>query len=335
MAKGEKYIELTSYLEKCGKDELRLTFSEIESILGCKLIDSAYKYPALWSNSESHSIAFGWLNAGYNTRNVDILNQTVEFVRIGYEAFHKEPKTAVQTVRKQAARKNLLSVETALENIKVYFNETVADKHGRYMSWRHCYDNFVSLRTHRDEKTVGYLCLHLAFYLASWGMYRGSSFLLQKDYKVHEPVVRIIQEEKYNSLCGISAEELMEDKNLDLLDDISARIRKAYAEERPSFEGTVNHATDTLVSKILLGALGCVPAYDRYYIQAVKHYDISSGNYSRNSVRDIAKYYIDNKTEFEAIRHQMSECGTEYPPMKLMDMCMWQAGFSEEDEEKE
>lgn len=335
MAKGEKYIELTSYLEKCGKDELRLTFSEIESILGCKLIDSAYEYPALWSNSESHSIAFGWLNAGYNTRNVDILNQTVEFVRIGYEAFHKEPKTAVQTVRKQEARKNLLSVETALENIKVYFNETVADKHGRYMSWRHCYDNFVSLRTHRDEKTVGYLCLHLAFYLASWGMYRGSSFLLQKDYKVHEPVVRIIQEEKYNSLCGISAEELMEDKNLDLLDDISARIRKAYAEERPSFEGTVNHATDTLVSKILLGALGCVPAYDRYYIQAVKHYDISSGNYSRNSVRDIAKYYIDNKTEFEAIRHQMSECGTEYPPMKLMDMCMWQAGFSEEDEEKE
>lgn len=335
MAKGEKYIELTSYLEKCGKDELRLTFYEIESILGCKLIDSAYEYPALWSNSESHSIAFGWLNAGYNTRNVDILNQTVEFVRIGYEAFHKEPKTAVQTVRKQEARKNLLSVETALENIKVYFNETVADKHGRYMSWRHCYDNFVSLRTHRDEKTVGYLCLHLAFYLASWGMYRGSSFLLQKDYKVHEPVVRIIQEEKYNSLCGISAEELMEDKNLDLLDDISARIRKAYAEERPSFEGTVNHATDTLVSKILLGALGCVPAYDRYYIQAVKHYDISSGNYSRNSVRDIAKYYIDNKTEFEAIRHQMSECGTEYPPMKLMDMCMWQAGFSEEDEEKE
>lgn len=335
MAKGEKYIELTSYLEKCGKDELRLTFSEIESILGCKLMGSAYKYPALWSNSESHTIAFGWLNAGYNTRNVDIPNQIVEFVKTGCKASTKESKTAVQTVRNQEVRKNLLPIETAIDNIKVYFNATVEDKHGRYMSWRHCYDNFVSLRTHRDDKTVDYLCLHLAFYLASWGMYRGSSFLLQKDYKVHEPVVRIIMEEKYDSLCGITAEELREDENLDLLDDISDRIRRAYAEERPSFEGMVNNATDTLVSKILLGALGCVPAYDRYYIQAVKHYDISSGNYNRNSVRDIAKYYIDNKTEFEAIRHQMSECGTEYPAMKLMDMCMWQAGFSEEDEEKE
>lgn len=335
MAKVEKYIELTSYLEKCGKDELTLTFSEIESILGYKLMDSAYKYPALWSNSESHTIAFGWLNAGYNTRNVDIPNQTVEFVKTGYGASVKESKVAMQTARKQAVRKNCLPIETALENIKVYFNATVEDKHGRYMSWRHCYNNFVSLRTHRDDMTVDYLCLHLAFYLASWGMYRGSSFLLQKDYKVHEPVVRIIMEEKYDSLCGITAEELLEDKNFDLLDDISDRIRRAYAEERPSFEGKVNNATDTLVSKILLGALGCVPAYDRYYIQAVKHYEISSGNYDRNSVRDIAKYYIDNKTDFEAIRHQMSECGTEYPAMKLMDMCMWQAGFSEEDEEKE
>lgn len=156
----------------------------------------------------------------------------------------------------------------------------------------------------------------------------------QKDYKFHESVVRIIQEERYNLLGGISAEALLEDKNLDLLDDISDRIRRAYAEELPSFVGTVNHATDTLVSKILLGVLGCVPAYDRYYIQAVKHYDISSGIYNRTSIRDIAKYYIENKTEFKTIRQQMSECGTEYPAMKLMDMCMWQTGISEEDEEK-
>ena len=119
MAKGEKYIELTSYLEKCGKDELRLTFSEIESILGCKLMGSAYKYPALWSNSESHTIAFGWLNAGYNTRNVDIPNQIVEFVKTGCKASTKESKTAVQTVRNQEVRKNLLPIETALDNIKV------------------------------------------------------------------------------------------------------------------------------------------------------------------------------------------------------------------------
>ena len=56
-------------------------------------------------------------------------------------------------------------------------------------------------------------------------MYRGSSFLLQKDYKVHIPVVKIIQEQKYNPLHGISAVELCEEHSLDLLNDIAGRIR--------------------------------------------------------------------------------------------------------------
>lgn len=35
-----------------------------------------------------------------------------------------------------------------------------------------------------------YLSLQLAYYLASWGMLRGSSFLLWKDYKIHIPMVK-------------------------------------------------------------------------------------------------------------------------------------------------
>lgn len=81
MPKGDKFIALTSYLENCGMDELRMSFSEIEKIIGFKLSDSAYSYPAQWSNSESQSFAFGWLNAGYLTRQVNISEQTVEFVR--------------------------------------------------------------------------------------------------------------------------------------------------------------------------------------------------------------------------------------------------------------
>ena len=81
MPKGDKYIALTEYLEKCGKDELKLSFSEIEKILGVKLADSAYFYTEFWSNTKSHSSAFGWLNAGYLSRQVDLAAQTVEFVK--------------------------------------------------------------------------------------------------------------------------------------------------------------------------------------------------------------------------------------------------------------
>lgn len=192
------------------------------------------------------------------------------------------------------------------------------------MSWRHCYKAFSENRDRTDEKTVDYLALHLAFYLASWGMYRGSSFLLQKDYQVHIPIVRIIQEERYHPLWGISAQDLCQSSNLALLDEIGARIRSCYAEEKPSFDGVVNQATDTLITKILLGTLGCVPAYDRYYIQSVKKHHISGGTFNRKSVYSVAKFYCDHLDAFEKLRHELNKCGVEYPPMKLMDMCFWQ-----------
>ena len=72
------------------------------------------------------------------------------------------------------------------------------------MSWQHCYNAFILNRSNVDDNTFDYLALHLAFYLASWGMYRGSSFLLQKDYKVHIPIVKIIMEKQYNPLVGIT-----------------------------------------------------------------------------------------------------------------------------------
>ena len=220
-----------------------------------------------------------------------------------------------------------MSAEYATHLILDYFSETIEDKHGRYMSWRHCYQAFSENRNMIDEQTVDYLALHLAFYLASWGMYRGSAFLLQKDYKVHIPIVRIIQEEKYNSLLGISAEDLCKSSNLALLVEIGDRIRSSYAEEKPSFAGVVNYATDTLITKILLGTLGCVPAYDRYYVKSVKKHHISSGIFNRNSVYCVAKFYCDNLDEFEKVRHELNKCGIEYPPMKLMDMCFWQDAY--------
>ena len=324
MPKGDKFIALTAYLEKCGKDEIKMSFSEIERIIGFRLSDSAYTHPAQWSNSESHSFAFGWLNAGYLTRQVNIPEQTVEFVREGMAVPRKETNSPRKEIQCKSAT---LSVEEAIRCIRTFHNKTVEDPHGRYLSWQHCYNAFTTSRGVLDENTFDYLALHLAFYLASWGMYRGSSFLLQKDYKVHIPVVKILMEEQYNSLVGIMAEELIKDENLSLLEDVSARIRKAYADEKPSIEGITNNATDTLVTKILLGTLGCVPAYDRYYVQAVKQYGISAGGYNKESVRDVAKYYLSHKDEFETVRAELSTRGVEYPVMKLMDMCMWQVAF--------
>ena len=220
-----------------------------------------------------------------------------------------------------------MSAECAVNLIRAYFEQTAIDPHSRYFSWEHCYKAFLMHRNEKDDQTADYLALHLAFYLASWGMYRGSTFLLQKDYKVHIPIVKIIQEEKYDPLVGISAKDLCKEQNLALLEDIGKRIYACYAEDTPASDRKVNAASDTLITKILLGTLGCVPAYDRFYKESVKKHHISSGNYNKKSVCRVAKFYCDHEDSFEKLRLELSECRIEYPPMKLMDMCFWQDGY--------
>lgn len=88
------------------------------------------------------------------------------------------------------------TVDLIIQSSTSFYNDLKQDKNGRYRSWEHCYSNFCHARE-RDEVDYDYLSLQLAFYLASWGMYRGSSFLLQKDYKVHIPVVEELLQTKY------------------------------------------------------------------------------------------------------------------------------------------
>lgn len=75
------------------------------------------------------------------------------------------------------------------------------------------------------------------------------------------------------------------------------------------------------------GTLGCVPTYDRYYVRSVKKNNVSKGLYNKESVCCVAGFYCDNFDIFERLRHELSKCGIEYPPMKLMDMCFWQDAY--------
>ena len=62
-----------------------------------------------------------------------------------------------------------------------YLMPLLEDSQHRFASWIHCYDAFGDENLDNNQKA-----LHLAFYLASWGMYRGSSGLLWKDYTIHD-----------------------------------------------------------------------------------------------------------------------------------------------------
>lgn len=67
MSKGDKYYLLKNFLIQSNKSVIKLSFDEIETIIKFELPPSAHKRNAWWSNSYSHSEAFSWLEAGYET----------------------------------------------------------------------------------------------------------------------------------------------------------------------------------------------------------------------------------------------------------------------------
>ena len=200
-----------------------------------------------------------------------------------------------------------------------FYNEIKTDKGARYKSWEHCYNYFNNNRKNPD---LDILCLHLAFYLASWGMYRGSSFLLQKDYLVHMPVVKILLNDKYNKLWGCTVNELLEDDIINLVLEVKDKIIEAY-----KMQINCKIATDTLITKIMMGTFGCVPAYDRYFIVGVKLENTAISRFNKESIKQLANFYIKNEKKLEITRLKINENGIEYPQMKILDMYFWQIGF--------
>lgn len=78
-----KYQPLGDHLTSSRLAKVTMSFREIEDALGFPLPRSARLYPAWWANerSGSHSHARSWLNANYQTVDLDIGRARVTFVR--------------------------------------------------------------------------------------------------------------------------------------------------------------------------------------------------------------------------------------------------------------
>ena len=80
-APGGKYAPLYRHLSARRGEEWRVSFTEVEAVLGFPLPDSARLYPAWWSNG-GHSQARAWLAAGWRTRSIDLGGETLVFERM-------------------------------------------------------------------------------------------------------------------------------------------------------------------------------------------------------------------------------------------------------------
>ena len=130
-------------------------------------------------------------------------------------------------------------------------------------------------------------CLQLGFYLASWGMMRGSSFLLEKSVKNYKNLIVAIS--KMNpKLWEIDVNEY-DDDNINLLLNCKQQIIEVLGKE--------NKPSDTLVTKIMLGVFANIPAYDQYFRKSLKLHSLN-----KKSLLKIKKFYEENKETFDSFK---------------------------------
>jgi len=192
----------------------------------------------------------------------------------------------------------------------------------RYTSFDSCFNYFQSHHesgnltalTHSAAMQVS--CMQLGFYLASWGMMRGSAVLHKRSAKYLAPVIEVI--------ADTTSELWQTDVDgytpavCDALIRSSRRIRSAFPEG----------ASDILVTKIMLGVFGSVPAFDTQFKKG-------SGltTFSRGSLLRVGEFYrehadvIDNSRVRTLGFDSDEETGRLYTRAKVIDMIFFIEGM--------
>ena len=179
--------------------------------------------------------------------------------------------------------------------------------------------------------------LELAFYLASWGMYRGSSGLLQKNHLIHKGAVDIVFSKTNQKLKCKQTTEIKRENikaTLAVKDELAKHYSSIFFTKGADKPKPIS-PTDTLLSKIMLGTLGCVPAYDRYFIDGLKEMEMKHSGFNEASLNELFNFIDDNKKEIDQAQKLIkTKTQRHYPLMKILDMYFWQIGYDKEVKEK-
>ncbi|MGO4251502.1 hypothetical protein AB4Y81_04460 [Paenarthrobacter sp. TAF1] len=128
-------------------------------------------------------------------------------------------------------------------------------KTSRSRSWDYCYNYFQDHP--QPTQDLERSCLQLGYYLASWGMLRGSTYLFaETNMRHYAKAIQVIED------LNPTMREIDADSYLNPL--ARAQIIGAYDALRKALvPDGVAHVT--LVGKVMLGVWGCLPSFDTYF----------------------------------------------------------------------
>ncbi len=221
--------------------------------------------------------------------------------------------------------------------------ETQRNAEHRYASFDYCFNYY---RAFKEEGRLSDLvakdkieksCLHLGFYLASWGMFRMSGKLGQRVNARHfGPVIREISTWKGGHLFArvwdIDAQDYKDAETRQLL----IRCFKAIG---PLIVLSDQKARRTLVTKVMLGIFGCVPAFDDLFTHTFKSlYGKTQGcaftQFNDDALSKLADFYHHHSATIgelasatKTLDFETGKCTQRsYKKAKIIDMIGFQAG---------
>lgn len=214
---------------------------------------------------------------------------------------------------------------TITEAVTVFTSDSF-DEH-RYSSFDYCYNHFRAnhggnLLADKEKSSA-----ILGFYLASWGMMRGSSFLLQKSYKYFIPLIEYVADSNAVN-WEIQPSQYIEKFELikKLYDDIGLLVLED------------NNRGIVLITKIMLGVFGIVPAFDENFCKCFRMIDPNRSrfaSFSKNSMAVIQNFYEENQAEIDTLSNLIctkdfssSRSRFNYPKAKIIDMYGFEEGAS-------
>jgi hypothetical protein len=197
---------------------------------------------------------------------------------------------------------------------------------GRYASFDYCFNYFQTFREQNriadicTAENIERSCFQLAFYLASWGMLRGSSFLLWKSIRFYRCLIEMIARSD-ERLWGMDVDRYLDDDSIALLLRTRSDICAAL--------GRKGDKMDTLATKIMLGVYGNVPAYDQYFCKGL---EVST--FGKKSLRKVAEFYAYHRDVIDD--HARATCTLDfhsgkptqrhYTKAKIVDMVLVMQG---------
>ena len=193
---------------------------------------------------------------------------------------------------------------------------------GRFASFDYCFNYVQGAQAAGPSafQTIGRgpqlqtSCLQLGAYLASWGMYRGKATLLQRSVKSLVPAIEAI----------VSAPDLIWSIDVDTYNEGSDAILAVGSDLRAALPGD---SSDTLVTKVMLGVFGCVPAFDRYVRKGLGVHALNT-----RALRRVADFYSAHRPDVD--RHVIQtidfvtgmDTTRVYTKAKVIDMAFFIAG---------